>query len=114
MMTAPKQGWQITRQLRQGVEIHTASGDERPHVPRVSLAGRVKVGELLEACSVTLDAAGGSGPALVEVAMRQLGAQPFYPRTGSLGCDIARVPLLWTVTVGQKYPSSIVFGVALT
>ena len=36
-MTDPKQGWQITRQLRQGVEVDTASGDVRPHMPHVSL-----------------------------------------------------------------------------
>eukprot|EP00930_Biecheleria_cincta_P037970 TRINITY_DN26097_c0_g1_i1.p1 TRINITY_DN26097_c0_g1~~TRINITY_DN26097_c0_g1_i1.p1 ORF type:complete len:1219 (-),score=240.97 TRINITY_DN26097_c0_g1_i1:63-3719(-) len=65
-------GWRVERRLRQGLELDVASGEERPHLPRVSANGLQQVRKLLNHNSVLLDVLAGTSSAAVKAVVSQL------------------------------------------
>jgi len=70
----PAQKWQVTRRLRQGLELELNSDDTRPHLPHVSLAGLTRVRELMGPNSVALDVDTPDVHSAVQVAVERLGS----------------------------------------
>jgi len=70
--TEPEPHWQVTRRLRQGLELDINSENMRPHLPHVSLDGLSRVRELMGPKSVALDVSAPDAYAAVEAVVWQL------------------------------------------
>eukprot|EP00442_Polarella_glacialis_P051179 CAMPEP_0115067286 /NCGR_PEP_ID=MMETSP0227-20121206/11303_1 /TAXON_ID=89957 /ORGANISM="Polarella glacialis, Strain CCMP 1383" /LENGTH=1223 /DNA_ID=CAMNT_0002453331 /DNA_START=90 /DNA_END=3761 /DNA_ORIENTATION=- len=65
-------GWRPERRLRQGLVLDVASGEERPHLPHVSVKGLQEVKRLVSQESVAIDVAAGTAGAAIKAVVCQL------------------------------------------